>query len=414
MLNEQENQNMGTSSEIKQENVKKTVFKGFVKTLSAAILGSGITLATVSQLGYFNDRSTDETEYSAATEKVEQDEPAITAKPVSSSASLADVIEEASEAIVGITNIQEQQQYNRFGNRQGSGQEGTEVESGTGSGVIYKVSDGAAYIVTNHHVIENASTIEVTLSDGKVVNAERVGSDELTDIAVLKITGTFDITPLAFGDSSVLRAGETVIAIGNPLGLDLSNTVTQGIVSAVDRSIEVSTSSGVWDMEVIQTDAAINPGNSGGALINTSGELVGINSMKIAEDDVEGLGFAIPSNEAKTIIEQLTENGQIVRPYLGISMINVADISQFYLQNMPSDVTDGVVIAELDANGAAAQAGLQQDDIIVSINNQKIPNANELRKYLYTELSVGDKVTIQFYRQGELMEVSATLSSNQQ
>ena len=415
MLHDQGHQKIETRSEMKEE---KSTFKGVFKTISAAVIGSAITLAAVPHLDYFNkhDSTAIVTEKSDGTETVQKQDSTLTIKQVSSESSLADLIEQASKAIVGISNYQEQTySFNQaFGNRQGSQQNGgTEVESGTGSGVIYEVTEDSAYIVTNHHVIEDASTSTVTLSTGEVVDAELIGSDSMTDMAVLKISGNYEIEPLTFGDSSVLRAGDTVIAIGNPLGLDLSNTVTQGIVSAVDRSIEVSTTSGVWDMNVIQTDAAINPGNSGGALINTKGELIGINSMKIAEDNVEGLGFAIPSNDVSTIIEQLRENGQISRPYLGISMIDLADVPPYYLQNIPSEITEGVIIAEVDENGTAAKASLQAEDVIISINNQKITNTTELKKYLYTDVSIGDEVTIQYYRQGVHKETKFTLSSNQ-
>lgn len=412
----QEHQKVETGTAADKGKDKRTVFLGIFKAFSAAVIGSTVTLATVPHMDFFKNSGAVMSQNSSTTESAQQQDASLNIQQVSSQTSLADIIEQASKAIVGISNYKEHGNSlgQAFGQMQGNQQEGgTEVESGTGSGVIYEVTEDAAYIITNHHVIKNASTIKVTLSTGKVVDAELVGSDSLTDIAVLRISGSYDLTPLAFGDSSVLRAGDTVIAIGNPLGLDLSNTVTQGIVSAVDRTIEVSTPSGIWDMNVIQTDAAINPGNSGGALINTSGELVGINSMKIAIDNVEGLGFAIPGNEVSTIIKELRKNGKITRPYLGISMVNLADVPPFYRQSIPSDVKEGVVIAEIDKNGAAATSGLQVEDVITTIDKQKISNATDLRKYLYTDVSIGDTVTIKFYRQGELKEVKVTLSGEQ-
>ncbi|WP_245835687.1 S1C family serine protease [Virgibacillus ndiopensis] len=413
MVENQENQTIESNDE--KRKAKKPMFKCVCTTLGAGVIGSVLTLTIAPQLDYFSDDKT--TEVLKEVTATEQDNSSVNVEQVTAtttSTSTADIVEKASKAIVGITNIQNQQSVNPFGNGFGQNQNGGEVASGTGSGVIYKVTDDVLYIVTNHHVIEGATEIELTLYDESVVTAELVGSDSLTDIAVLKVNGSYDITPVAVGDSSELRAGDKVIAIGNPLGLDLYGTVTQGIVSAVNRTIETSNSAGAWETEVIQTDAAINPGNSGGALINTSGELVGINSMKIAEENVEGLGFAIPSNDVVTIIDELTKNGQIVRPYLGVSMVNLSEIPQYYLQNISRDITDGVVVAAVDENSTAAQAGLQMEDIIVSINDQKISDSSELRQYLYTKLAVGDVATIQFYRNGEFSEVDVTLESTQQ
>ncbi|MEN2767509.1 S1C family serine protease [Ornithinibacillus xuwenensis] len=407
MVHEHEDSSSHRINELKFE--KKSRIKGFATAVAGGVIGSVLTFTTVPYFDLSNSK-----EKAVAVEEINTAEQATETMSVqqvsSTSFSVADIVAEASKAIVGITNIQEQN--NPFG-QGGFEQNGEEVESGTGSGVVYEATDNALYIVTNHHVIEDATSIEVTLYDEKVVEAELIGSDSLTDIAVLKIEGSYDIAPLGFGDSDVLRAGDEVIAIGNPLGLDLYGTVTQGIVSAVNRTIEVSTSAGIWEMEVIQTDAAINPGNSGGALINVSGELIGINSMKIAEDDVEGLGFAIPSNEVLSIIDELIANGQIVRPYLGISMVNLSEIPQYYLQNMNINSTTGVMIADIDENSAAKDAGLQVEDIVVSIDGTAISDADDMRKYLYTEASVGDVVKLVIYRQGEKMEISVTLSSNQ-
>jgi serine protease Do len=184
-------------------------------------------------------------------------------------------------------------------------------------------------------------------------------------------------------------------------------------VSAVDRSIAVSTSAGEWNLNVIQTDAAINPGNSGGALINTAGQLVGINSLKIAENGVEGLGFAIPSNDVQTLINQLIENGKVVRPYLGVGLASFDEVPPKYIQNLPNDVTSGAIVANIDPDSAAAKAGLQVEDILVKIGGKKITNSSDLRKHLYSNFSIGDKVKIEFYRGGELKTAEVTLTSNQ-
>ncbi|MED4164639.1 S1C family serine protease [Halalkalibacterium halodurans] len=256
--------------------------------------------------------------------------------------------------------------------------------------------------------------MKVSLYDGQVVTAELIGTDTLTDIAVLKIEGNYSVQSLEFGDSGLLRAGDPVIAIGNPLGLDLSGTVTQGIVSAVDRTISVSTSAGDWDLDVIQTDAAINPGNSGGALINSSGQVIGINSLKISVSGVEGLGFAIPSNDVVEIVDELITNGQVERPYLGGGLASLSDLSRLYLENNVIAVEEGAFVLSVEQSSAAGLAGIQPEDIITSIDGNSIKDDDELRKYLYTELSIGNNITLEFYRGSNLHSVNLTLTSNKQ
>lgn len=263
-------------------------------------------------------------------------------------------------------------------------------------------------------MIENATRIEISLENGEVIEAELIGTDPLTDIAVLKIDATHVETVLDFGDSDLLRAGEQVIAIGNPLGLDFSRTVTQGIISAIDRTMNVRTSAGNWDLGVIQTDAAINPGNSGGALLNMRGEVIGINSLKIASNGVEGLGFAIPSNDVLPLVEKLIETGSVERPYLGISMVELDEVPRIYLKDLPNEVTNGVVVVSVDPESAAGLAGIKEEDILISLNGEEVESASALRKYLYTDLSVGDKVTAKLYRGNELITIDLVLSSNAQ
>ncbi|MRG87865.1 S1C family serine protease [Salinibacillus xinjiangensis] len=393
-------------TEVKNE--KSSTLKRFLTTLSAGVIGSVLTLAAVPQMDFlYNDIQDANKQEEVSQTAREESASTVNVDQVSAeSTSIADVVDQSSEAIVGVVNKQKQTS-NPF--RQPSG----EIQKGTGSGVIYKVTEDAAYIVTNHHVIAGANEIEVSLHDGEVVKAELVGTDSLTDIAVLKLEGDYDITPLKFGDSSNLRPGQQVIAIGNPLGLELSRTVTQGIVSAVNRTITVPTSAGKWEVEVIQTDAAINPGNSGGALINTSGQLVGINSMKISENGVEGLGFAIPSNDVSQIVEEISKNGQVVRPYIGVGLAGLDEIHPYYRSKLSGDIKEGAMVVSVDEDSAAGKAGIQEEDIIVAINDKKIKNADDIRHYLYTELSVGDEVTIEFYRDGELQSVDLTLTSNE-
>lgn len=372
---------------------------GFLNMVAASVVGSALTLGAVTQIDYFQP--------DPVVQEVTKEASATNAKNVvSSDRDVADIIEASSEAIVGITNIG--QQNDPFQ------QSKQEVEKGTGSGVIYEVTDDAAYIVTNHHVIDSANKVDVSLYNGDTVQAKLVGTDPLTDIAVIKIKGEFDVTPLQFGDSDAIRSGDQVMAIGNPLGLDLSRTVTQGIISAMDRSIHVQTSAGDWELDVIQTDAAINPGNSGGALINSQGELIGINSLKIANSGVEGLGFAIPSNDVKTIIKQLQENGQVERAYLGVGLQDVRTIPSFYMPSLPEKVDAGAIIVSIDDQSAAAKAGLKVEDIIVKMNDKKIESDKDVRKFLYKEAEIGEDITLTIYRDGKQKEIDVTLTSNLQ
>ena len=381
--------------------VKKTnKFKSIMSTVMAGVVGSAITLAAVN----FTEADAGN-QLQSQTESVTENNSNIVTTPTASksSGSIADIIETSSKSIVGITNIQSQS--NPFSQSQGN------VESGSGSGVIFKKEGQDAFIVTNNHVIEGASKVEVSLYNGEKVAAEVVGADALTDLAVVKIDAAKAADVIEFGDSSVLRAGDQVLAIGNPLGLDLSRTVTQGIVSAVDRSISVPTSAGEWEMNVIQTDAAINPGNSGGALINTDGKVIGINSLKISQNGVEGLGFAIPSNEALPIVNQLIEKGKVERPYLGVSLADLAQIPDMYLENLPESVDSGTMVTYVDPNSAAAAAGLREQDVIVEINDEKVRNASDLRRYMYTKLQNGDNVELKIYRDGKQQSLQVALSA---
>ena len=228
----------------------------------------------------------------------------------------------------------------------------------------------------------------------------------------MKIDAKYAKSILEFGDSDALRAGDPVVAIGNPLGLEFSRTVTQGIVSAVDRTINVETAAGAWELNVIQTDAAINPGNSGGALLNAAGELIGINSLKIAQGGVEGLGFAIPSNEALPLIDEITKNGSVERPYIGVGLANLNEVRAEYVQHLPESVEGGAMIVSVDPESAAGKSGIKEQDIITEINGTTVKNSTELRKYLYSELKVGDKASFTIYRGADKITIDLTLTSN--
>lgn len=379
-------------------NQNKGIVKRMATTVGAGVLGSVLTLGVV-----FNTDL-----LSAASSPVETPTENAVNYPVAQTAatdnaSLTDMIEKASSAIVGVVN------YQNGGNP--FMQQAENQASGTGSGVIYQIEGDFAYIVTNNHVIEGAEKIEVALDSGEKIDAELIGQDALTDLAVLKIDAKYAGYALPFGDSEALRAGDPVVAIGNPLGLDFSGTVTKGIVSAKNRSIKVDTSAGEWALDVIQTDAAINPGNSGGALLNSNGEVIGINSLKIASNGVEGIGFAIPSNDVLPLVEEMVKNGKVERPYLGISMANLNEVPLQFTKALPESVEGGIIIASIEPGSAASQAGLQQEDIITEINGKPIQNATELRKILYTELKIGDEATLTVYRGAEKQTLSLTLSA---
>ena len=275
------------------------------------------------------------------------------------------------------------------------------ITQGAGSGVIMS-EDG--YIITNHHVIENATAIAVRTTDGQEYSAEIIGSDSQTDLAVLKINAT-GLSPATFGDSDSLEVGDAAIAIGNPLG-ELGGTVTTGIISALDRQITI----GDTTMTLLQTDAAINPGNSGGGLFDASGNLIGIVNAKESSTGVEGLGFAIPINGAIDIINELIENGSVTsRPALNVSLYDYSGQSYYSQGNMEA----GCYIVQVVEGGAADQAGLQVNDRIVKFDGQDITSSSEVKAIL-NEHKIGDTVTMVIERDGKQQEVNITLQSQSQ
>lgn len=319
-------------------------------------------------------------------------------------------VEKVASSVVGITNIQG---TSNFLSPESEGQ-----KAGSGSGVIYKKSGDKAYVITNNHVIEGASQIEVTLADGTKVEAKLLGTDIWTDLAVLEMDASKVTTVAEFGNSDSLKQGETVIAIGNPLGLDFSGSVTTGVVSGKDRAIPVDLNGDTqidWNAEVLQTDAAINPGNSGGALVNLAGQLIGINSMKISQEAVEGIGLAIPVNSVIPVIEDLEEFGEVKRPSMGVTLVDVTNVSAFHQRDtlgLPEEVSTGVVIDKVVEGSAADEAELQQYDVIVEMDGEKIENMIELRKHLYNEKEIGDDLSLKVYRKGQLMEVTLKLKDD--
>lgn len=320
-------------------------------------------------------------------------------------------------AVVSVINKQEVQSSNQgimgmFGivggdnGSQSSSSNNSKLQTASeGSGVIYKKSGKAAYIVTNNHVVKGSNALQVIMSNGRKVDATLVGADSATDLAVLKINSANVSTVASFGNSNSIAAGQDVLAIGSPMGSEYANTVTKGIISAKSRTLK-SGSDGTLT-SVIQTDTAINSGNSGGPLINMAGQVIGINSMKLAGGNdgssVEGMGFAIPSNEVVKIINQLIKDGKITRPSLGMSMIDLSRVTsdqQKSVLKLPASVNKGVVVMDVQSGSAADTAGLKQYDVITKFGNTKITNTGSLKTALYKH-KVGDKTTITYYRDGQ-------------
>ena len=285
-----------------------------------------------------------------------------------------------------------------------------------GSGVIYKKNDKDAYLVTNTHVINGASKVDIRLADGTKVPGEIVGSDTFSDIAVVKISSEKVTTIAEFGDSSQLSVGETAIAIGSPLGSEYANTVTQGIISSLNRNVSLKSEDGqAISTKAIQTDTAINPGNSGGPLVNIQGQVIGITSSKIASNggtSVEGLGFAIPSNDAQNIIKQLESDGKVTRPALGIQMVNLSNVGASDLRklNIPSGLTSGVVVRSVQ-NNMPANGHLQKYDVITKVDDKEIASSTDLQHALYNH-AIGDTIKVTYYRNGKEETTSIKLDKN--
>ncbi|MBM7866762.1 trypsin-like serine protease [Heliobacterium gestii] len=271
------------------------------------------------------------------------------------------------------------------------------VEQSAGSGVIIDAENG--YIVTNNHVVEGAQALQVGLADGRVIKGRLVGRDVRSDLAVVKIDAD-NLTAVPMGDSDTLEVGELVVAIGNPLGKEFARTVTHGIVSALDRTLDADD----IGLKVIQTDAAINPGNSGGGLFNARGELIGINSAKIALEGVEGMGFAIPVNVAKPIVQQLITQGYVARPWLGVEGVYISEaISAYY------DLPQGFYIRKVSPNSPAAAAGLRRGDVIQSLDGNSFTGVSAFSNLIAAH-GVGDTIQLNVSRQGESITVAVVLA----
>lgn len=284
--------------------------------------------------------------------------------------------------------------------------------SSTGSGVVYEEDKDKYYIVTNHHVVNGGNQINVLFNDGNSVEAKLLGSDQYTDLAVLSIDKPdFEVAPIKIGDSNLLDVGETVLAIGSPLGSNFEGSTTKGIVSGTNRIVSVDLDEDGaedWDMNVIQVDAAINPGNSGGALINLAGELVGITSMKISSTD--GMGFAIPITEAMHTLTQLKNDGKVIRPVLGVQVIAMGGLTtaQRYYNRIESDSNEGMYIYSIQEGSAASRSDLKEGDIIIGFDGENITTYKSFLASLYSK-SVGDTVILTVERDGKTKDIEVTL-----
>ncbi len=373
-------------------------FKTILVALIAGIIGALLVLGVSKLMGNsgFNDNGGQVQEVSNSKGRNVLDGKSDKYKSVNA------MIKDVSPSIVGVINMQKATSLNDLL----QGKSTKAQEAGVGSGVIYQINNNSAYIVTNNHVISGASEIKVQLHSGKQVEAKLIGKDAVSDIAVLKIDKVDGIKSMKFANSSKVQTGDSVFAMGNPLGLEFANSVTSGIISANERTIESNTTSGGTKVNVLQTDAAINPGNSGGALVDVNGNLVGINSMKIAAEQVEGIGFAIPSNEVKITIEQLVKNGKIERPSIGIGLLNLSDIPDSYKKELKTDRDDGIYVAKV-SHGSDLKVG----DIITKIDDKEVKEDTDLRTYLYQNKKPGETAKLTVIRDGKSKEVTVTLKS---
>lgn len=403
---------------------KNSSFKSFVISLTGGLLGGMLMLG-----GFYTFGSPSDTNPISNTTTTSSNlgGAEISNIKVNATSDITSAVEKVQGAVVSVINLQSEQSLDSglgdfFGGSESTtGQDQTLAPASEGSGVIYKKEGNSAYVVTNNHVVEGQKGLQVLLKDGSTVEAELIGTDVFTDLAVLKISAENIDTVATFGDSDSLKVGEPAIAIGSPLGSEYANSVTQGIISSLNRPVQSTNEAGdLISINAIQTDAAINPGNSGGALVNIAGQVIGINSSKIASSagsgvSVEGMGFSIPSNDVVKIIKQLEAQGEVIRPALGVTMIDLSSISvqqQREILNLPVSVTSGVVIRSIAGATPAEKAGLQQYDVVTKIDGEEISSSQDLRALLYQK-KVGDSMEITFYRGDSEQSVTVELTVDQ-
>ena len=282
---------------------------------------------------------------------------------------------------------------------------------GYGSGFVYKKDDEFGYILTNNHVVEGASKIVVTLSNGEDVEAEVLGTDSYMDIAVLRIDEEKVLQVAEIGDSTDAKLGDTVFTVGTPVSTDYAGTVTKGIISGENREITITDNGTSYMMEAIQVDASINPGNSGGPLVNINGEVIGINSVKLVESSIEGMGFAIPIEVAMSQIDKLENGEAIARPVIGVSLYDLDSLPLIGNSELDIDdsVTSGVVVNSVERGSDAEAAGLQRNDVITKIDDITVKNSAHLKYVLYKH-NIGDSVKLTVIRNGREKELTLKLT----
>ncbi|NMB31501.1 S1C family serine protease [Lactobacillus gallinarum] len=411
-----ENQN-DNQNQPRRKSGNKIIATAAIVGVVGGLVGGGVSYYAMDQMNNGQANNTAQTSISSSSSKVSE-------KSAKNGGTMTAAYNDVKGAVVSVINLKRQSASSGadslYSSLFGDDSDSSSSKSGKletyseGSGVVYMKSNGKGYIVTNNHVISGSDAVQVLLANGKTVNAKVVGKDSTTDLAVLSIDAKYVTQTVQFGDSKHLEAGQTVIAVGSPLGSEYASTVTQGIISAPARTI--STSSGN-QQTVIQTDAAINPGNSGGALVNSAGQVIGINSMKLAQSSdgtsVEGMGFAIPSNEVVTIVNELVKKGKITRPQLGVRVIALQGIPEGYRSRLKikSNLKSGIYIASVNKSGSAANAGIKSGDVITKVDGKKVDDVASLHSILYSH-KVGDTVNVTVNRNGKDVDMKVKLEGN--
>lgn len=385
----------------------KVITGAAIAGVIGGLLGGGISYYAADQ--YNNNMANNKAQLS-----ISKGNSRISEKSAKESGEMTDAYDKVKKAVVSVISLKKQVPvsgtlYDDLINNKNKNKLQTASE---GSGVIYTKSGNNGYVVTNNHVIAGGDSVEVKLNNGKLVKAKVIGKDAVTDLAVLAIDAK-NVTQIAkFGNSKDLVAGQAVIAVGSPLGSQYASTVTQGIISAPSRTLSSANGN---QQTVIQTDAAINPGNSGGALVNSAGQVIGINSMKLAQSSdgtsVEGMGFAIPANEVATIVNELVKKGKIVRPQLGIKAINVQNIPENYKKQLgiSPKLASGVLVASVTSGGSADKGGIKQNDVIIKINGKSVTDVASLHASIFKH-KIGQHITVTINRNGKNMTVKVKLT----